>query len=95
MTKSRCENAVYCFIDAEMVRNSHIEKVSGDALQNSRLVLNSTLHNIDDEALSGHHTDMLQYFGHHENVVVCSAPGSLDTSLSHAAGLIEIAACHA
>ena len=26
---------------------------------------------------------------------VCSAPGSLDTSLSHAAGLIEIAACHA
>ena len=24
-----------------------------------------------------------------------SAPGSLDTSLSHAAGLIEIAACHA
>ena len=27
--------------------------------------------------------------------IVCSAPGSLDTSLSHAAGLIEIAACHA
>ena len=27
--------------------------------------------------------------------LVCSAPGSLDTSLSHAAGLIEIAACHA
>ena len=26
---------------------------------------------------------------------MCSAPGSLDTSLSHAAGLIEIAACHA
>ena len=29
------------------------------------------------------------------NMTVCSAPGSLDTSLSHAAGLIEIAACHA
>ena len=27
--------------------------------------------------------------------LICSAPGSLDTSLSHAAGLIEIAACHA
>ena len=26
---------------------------------------------------------------------LCNAPGSLDTSLSHAAGLIEIAACHA
>ena len=30
-----------------------------------------------------------------ENAKHCSAPGSLDTSLSHAAGLIEIAACHA
>ena len=29
------------------------------------------------------------------NMTGCSAPGSLDTSLSHAAGLIEIAACHA
>ena len=29
------------------------------------------------------------------NILACSAPGSLDTSLSHAAGLIEIAACHA
>ena len=28
-------------------------------------------------------------------VTECSAPGSLDTGLSHAAGLIEIAACHA
>ena len=27
--------------------------------------------------------------------LLCNAPGSLDTSLSHAAGLIEIAACHA
>ena len=30
-----------------------------------------------------------------DRISVCSAPGSLDTSLSHAAGLIEIAACHA
>ena len=29
------------------------------------------------------------------NLCSCSAPGSLDTSLSHAAGLIEIAACDA
>ena len=28
-------------------------------------------------------------------ITLCSAPGSLDTSLSHAGGLIEIAACHA
>ena len=28
-------------------------------------------------------------------MAACSAPGSLDTGLSHAAGLIEIAVCHA
>ena len=31
----------------------------------------------------------------YRGILSCSAPGSLDTSLSHAAGLIEIAACHA
>ena len=31
----------------------------------------------------------------YDEIYWCSAPGSLDTSLSHAAGLIEIAACHA
>ena len=36
----------------------------------------------------------LDYWLHHLSID-CSAPGSLDTSLSHAAGLIEIAACHA
>ena len=30
---------------------------------------------------------------HHGNL--CIAPGSLDTSLSHAAGLSDIAVCHA
>ena len=42
-----------------------------------------------------HHCDE---FGHRYirlGLSMCSAPGSLDTSLSHAAGLIEIAACHA
>ena len=34
-------------------------------------------------------------FRHDTSRNLCSAPGSLDTSLSHAAGLIEIAACHA
>ena len=44
-------------------------------------------------------TDLMRWAGRRANastaVMVCSAPGSLDTSLSHAAGLIEIAACHA
>ena len=29
------------------------------------------------------------------NCSICIAPGSLDTSLSHAAGLSDIAVCHA
>ena len=38
---------------------------------------------------------MDEAFGRHVPTSGCNAPGSLDTSLSHAAGLIEIAACHA
>ena len=52
-----------------------------------------------DEAENGIHYSVHHDFwrvvlqmAHRDN---CSAPGSLDTSLSHAAGLIEIAACHA
>ncbi len=33
--------------------------------------------------------------GHYERTPECIAPGSLDTSLSHAAGLSDIAVCHA
>ena len=47
----------------------------------------------------GNVTPVDAYFGRHTAIIEkrkkCSAPGSLDTSLSHAAGLIEIAACHA
>ena len=43
-------------------------------------------------------SDIDMFFETEENIkpsYLCNAPGSLDTSLSHAAGLIEIAACHA
>ena len=33
--------------------------------------------------------------GHLEHAYYCIAPGFLDTSLSHAAGLSDIAVCHA
>ena len=43
-----------------------------------------------------HHQCFSRWRWHLDEVFVrCNAPGSLDTSLSHAAGLIEIAACHA
>ena len=40
-------------------------------------------------------TTCMDAFMGEESWQICSAPGSLDTSLSHAAGLIEITACHA
>ena len=49
------------------------------------------------EELHGKQPDGVRYLALRlgDGTFVCSAPGSLDTSLSHAAGLIEIAACHA
>ena len=41
------------------------------------------------------HCGVVDNAHHIKGKSACSAPGSLDTSLSHAAGLIEIAACHA
>ena len=49
----------------------------------------------DDLAFSGSDFDTLRRTEELVRKTLCSAPGSLDTSLSHAAGLIEIAACHA
>lgn len=60
---------LYGFTDQALVRDSRLEKISGDALQNSRLVLNVTVDTMDGTVLS-HHSDLLQYFGHHENVIV-------------------------
>lgn len=69
VTDSLAEDMVYGFVNTNLVRGSRVEKISGDAYQNSRLVLNCTAHNIDGSVAS-HHSDLLQYFGHHENVIV-------------------------
>ena len=47
------------------------------------------------DQLSDDQRGVVLLVGLEEMTYACSAPGSLDTSLSHAAGLIEIAACHA
>jgi hypothetical protein len=69
VTDSVAEDMTYGFVNTNIVRGSHVEKISGDAYQNSRLVLNCTAHNIDG-TVAQHHSDLLQYFGHHENVIV-------------------------
>ena len=69
MTGSSVENTLYGFVDAKMVRNSRLKKISGDALQNSKLVVNVYVENMNGSILE-HHSDLLQYFGHFENVIV-------------------------
>ena len=53
------------------------------------------LHRLLNDATPDDEINYVSEIGWHGNTFICSAPGSLDTSLSHAAGLIEIAACHA
>ena len=54
---------------------------------------------IENERPDKDHSDPYFYFRYEYNRPVinlkCIAPGSLDTSLSHAAGLSDIAVCHA
>lgn len=68
-TNCIAEDVTYGFTDFSMVRNCEIRRISGDALQNSRLVLNARVDQIDG-TVKAHHSDLLQYFGTHENVIV-------------------------
>ena len=70
-----------CFAGHETVRHSIGEYVRGEAHTNT---------------IEGYFSIFKRGMkGVYQHCASCSAPGSLDTSLSHAAGLIEIAACHA
>jgi hypothetical protein len=69
VTDSVATDMVYGFVNTNLVRGSKVEKISGDAYQNSKFVLNCKAHNIDGSVAS-HHSDLLQYFGHHENLIV-------------------------
>lgn len=69
VTSSTAEDQLYGFVDAHLVRNSRMEMISGDLLQNTRLALNNTIDNVDG-GIRSHHTDLLQYFGDFENIIV-------------------------
>jgi len=69
VTSSSCDGTLYGFADAGIVRNSHLSNIVGDALQRVRLALNVTIDGMDGR-LSNHHSDIFQYFGHIENVIV-------------------------
>ncbi|MGD8787497.1 MAG: putative Ig domain-containing protein, partial [Phycisphaerales bacterium] len=69
ITDSLAEDMIYGFVSAKLVRNSTTQKISGDAYQNSQMVLNCRAVNINGDILS-HHTDIYQIWGQNENFIV-------------------------
>lgn len=76
VTDSLAEDILYGFVRCNYVRGCHAEKISGDVYQNSLMVVQSTANNVDGTVLS-HHTDILQYFGQHENLIAYNVNSSL------------------
>lgn len=69
VTDSLAEDALYGFINCNLVLNSHAQKISGDVFQNSLMVVQSSASLVDGTVLT-HHSDILQYFGQFENLIV-------------------------
>lgn len=75
ITDSEAYDTLYGFVTCNLVRNCHVEKISGDAYQNSLMVVNSTAHNLDS-TVNSHHTDLFQFFGHFEDLIVYNVNAS-------------------
>ena len=80
-------------------RTAAMRSASMDVIREKGVMVVGTPDSVYDQIVRFH--ERVGGFGHFLAMMQggamthCSAPGSLDTSLSHAAGLIEIAACHA
>lgn len=68
-TNSRVEEMLYGFTYGTLLRNCYLYKISGDALQGTLCVLNTTVDTIDGELLE-HHSDIYQMFGAFENILI-------------------------
>jgi hypothetical protein len=69
VTDSLAYDTIFAFIGAKLVRGSRLEQISGDCLQNSEFIVNTTLNNIDGTILE-HHTDVYQMWGAQDNVIM-------------------------
>lgn len=68
-TKCEAKNILYGLAHFTMVRNCHLENISGDAFTNTEFVVNCTLKNING-SVSSFHSDLFQYFGDFDNTIV-------------------------
>jgi|GEM_PF-3584510 len=68
-TDSLYTDSLYAFSNHFMVRGCHAERISGDVFQNSLFVVNSTVNDVNGN-LSTWHSDLFQYFGDFEDIIV-------------------------
>lgn len=78
VTDCESRDSIYAFVNANLVRNSHAYRISGDVFQNSLMVVNSSVSMVDGTVLP-HHSDLLQYFGNFENLIVYNVNASFVT----------------
>ncbi len=69
VTDSLAHDMVCGFVDQTLDRHVSMQRISGDALQNSQLVLDASIDTMDTP-IADTHNDILQYFGNHDNVIV-------------------------
>jgi hypothetical protein len=69
VTDSDASDMLYGFVNMTAVIGSNCDGITGDVFQNSRSVIACRAANVDGSAIE-HHTDILQYFGHFEQVLV-------------------------
>ncbi|QKK07445.1 MAG: hypothetical protein HND58_04255 [Planctomycetota bacterium] len=69
VTDSGSTDSIYAFINCNLVRNSHVERISGDVFQNSLMVVGCSVDTVDGTVMS-HHSDLFQYFGVYDNLIV-------------------------
>jgi hypothetical protein len=61
MTDCLLEELTYGAVGMELVRHCTLRRISGDAFQNSKMVVDSSLEDMDGRVLS-HHSDVFQYW---------------------------------
>lgn len=80
-TNCTAEHLIYGFSGLVMARGVATNRVDGDVLSNTKLVLNARVENVGGTGGSGWHSDILQYFGHNENVIAYGVQSEKLTSV--------------
>ncbi len=75
-TGSTATNMLYGFIDFTLVRDCTMNKLSGDALSSTRLVVNTSVTELSNLVIPSFHSDLCQHFGTWENFIMYGVKGT-------------------